>query len=347
MRDLKYLLAYVAPISAFIGLYFQGWFSPGSFYIAFVFIPLVELFRNGNTDNFSQEVEDSKSIDKIFDILLYLNVPILFLLITYFFYTVTYQQLSNWEIGLSVLNVGIVVSTIGINVAHELGHRQTAFEQNLSKLLLTTALYTHFFIEHNRGHHKHVATPADPASARLNEPLYVFWFRSSIHGYIHAWRLENIRLKTMGLSAFSLQNQMLRLQLLQLLYIIIIGIVFGPVAILYAIAIAVVAFLLLETVNYVEHYGLQRKQLPSGKYEAVQPWHSWNSNHDLGRIYLYELTRHSDHHFKATRKYQILRSFEESPQLPFGYPGSMIISFIPPIWYHLMNKRVEQIQYNK
>jgi len=127
---------------------------------------------------------------------------------------------------------------------------------------------------------------------------------------------------------------------MQVLYLVIIGLVFGTLASLYAIAVAIVAFLMLETVNYVEHYGLVRKKLPNGRYESVQPWHSWNSNHDLGRIYLYELTRHSDHHFKANRKYQVLRNFEESPQLPYGYPGSMLISTIPPIWFKLMNHRV-------
>jgi len=343
MKDLKYLLAYVAPLSAFVGLYFQGWLSPGSFYVAFVFIPFVELFNEGNSDNFNEEVEQSKLADKFFDILLYLNVPILFALITYFLYTITYVSLSNWELFFSTLSVGIVTSTIGINVAHELGHRQSKIEQGLSKLLLTFALYTHFFIEHNRGHHKNVATPADPATSRLNEPLYAFWFRSVFLGYASAWKIEHDRLRKLDIPLLSWQNEMIRLQLFQVIYLLTIGLIFGPIAVLYAIAIGIVAFLLLETVNYVEHYGLQRKRLPNGKYESVQPWHSWNSNHDLGRIYLYELTRHSDHHFKSTRKYQILRSYDKSPQLPMGYPGSMLVSFLPPIWFKMMNKRVAEL----
>lgn len=344
MKDLKYLLAYLAPISAFVGLYLQGWFAPGSFYIAFVIIPFVELFRSGSTENLSEAEEDSKAKAIFFDVLLYLNLPILFALVSYFLYTITYVPLTNWEIFFSIFNVGILVSTIGINVAHELGHRQTKHEQLMSKMLLTTALYTHFFIEHNRGHHKNVATYEDPATARLNEVLYTFWFRSTINGYIGAWKLEATRLRNMGESIFSVKNEMIRWQLIQLAYLSIIGITFGPQAILFAIAIAVVGFLLLETVNYVEHYGLTRERLANGRYEQVQPWHSWNSNHDLGRIYLYELTRHSDHHYKASRKFQILRNFKESPQLPFGYPGSMLLSTIPPVWFKLMNKRVASVK---
>jgi len=343
MKDLKYLLAYVAPISAFIGLYFQGWLAPGSFYVAFVIIPIIEVFRSGSSENLSETEEDSKVKAIFFDVLLWLNLPLLYLLISYFLYIVTTATLSTWEITFSIINVGIVVSTIGINVAHELGHRQNKVEQFMSKALLTTALYTHFFIEHNRGHHKHVATFEDPATARLNEPLYVFWFRSSIFGYIGAWKIEAKRLRKMGKSPISLQNEMITLQAVQILYLVLVGVAFGPIAVAYAIGIAVVGFLLLETVNYVEHYGLVRKKLPSGKYENVQPWHSWNSNHDLGRIYLYELTRHSDHHFKANRKYQVLRNFKESPQLPYGYPASMLISAVPPIWYRLMNRRVASI----
>jgi len=180
MKDLKYLLAYVAPISAFIGLYYQGWLAPGSFYVAFILIPILELFRKGSTENLSEEEEDSKVKAIFFDVLLWLNLPILYAVITYFLYTITYVPLSTSEIAFSILNVGILVSTAGINVAHELGHRQNKVEQFMSKALLTTALYTHFFIEHNRGHHKHVGTYEDPATSRLNESLYVFWFRSSI-----------------------------------------------------------------------------------------------------------------------------------------------------------------------
>ena len=137
---------------------------------------------------------------------------------------------------------------------------------------------------------------------------------------------------------------MLRYQLIHIVYFIAVGLVFGWAVIPFAVVVGIAGFSMLEFVNYIEHYGLVRRKKDSGRYENVQAIHSWNSDHDIGRIMLYELTRHSDHHFKATRKYQILRHFDKSPQLPYGYPGSILLSMIPPLWYRIMNKRVAEHQ---
>lgn len=340
-KDSKYLIAYLAPLAGYLGLYFGGWWSLGSIYVGFVAIPILETFLPGTPDNLSPKEESSKRSNRFFDYLLYLNIPILWGLVAYYFHLLGTQPLETYEVVCMTLNVGLVVGTIGINVGHELGHRTTQYEQFMSKFLLLSALYMHFFIEHNRGHHKHVATDEDPASARRGEVIYLFWFRSVIGGYINAWRLEFSRLSKMGKATFSWENEMLRFQLIQLAYLLTIGLLLGWNMIGYAVAIAVIGFLMLESVNYIEHYGLRRKKLASGRYEPVQPQHSWNSDHELGRIFLYELTRHSDHHFKATRKYQVLRHFEESPQLPMGYPVAILMSLIPPLWFAVMNKRVE------
>ena len=344
MKDAKYIVAYIAPIAAFLGLYFRSWASPGAIYIAFVIIPFIELFAKGTTANLSEEEEESKLASKFFDILLYLNVPILYGLIIYYFHILNTVDLTLLELIGCTANIGLIVGSIGINVAHELGHRSNKAEQFMSKLLLMSALYMHFFIEHNRGHHKHVATPEDPSSARFNENLYFFWLRSSMNGWINSWKLEKTRLEKNNQKILSLHNEMLVFQLIQIFYLILIGLFFSWSVVPFAILIGIIGFLTLETVNYIEHYGLQRDKLPSGKYETVQPWHSWNSNHDMGRIYLYELTRHSDHHFKANRKYQILRHFNEAPQLPLGYPGSMIMSMIPPLWFKVMNPRIKSLK---
>lgn len=342
MSDAKYLLAYTMPIVAFLGIYYGGFWSLGAIYLAFVIIPLLELLLPYSKKNFDHKEEEKRSSIVFFDVLLFLNIPILFAAIFYFFARVEAGGLTTFEsIGMT-LNIGVLIGTIGINVAHELGHRTTKYEQLMSKILLMPALYMHFFIEHNRGHHKNVATNEDPASARFGENVYRFWFRSMIYSYLDAWRLEAQRLKRMGKKTFSKENEMIWFQLTQLLYLLGVGAVFGWGLIPYAIGIALSGVLLLETVNYIEHYGLRRKKLASGRYENVQPFHSWNSNHELGRIFLYELTRHSDHHFKATRKYQILRHFEESPQLPLGYPASMLLSLVPPLWFGYMNEKVEK-----
>lgn len=340
-RDLKYLLAYLAPLAGYAGVYFGGWASPGSIYIGFVLIPMLEWVLPYSTANHPPQEEDSRAQRQLFDWLLYLNAPLLWGLVFYYFYSVGHRELSTAELVGMTFNVGLVVGIIGINVAHELGHRAKASEQNLAKCLLLSALYMHFIIEHNRGHHKHVATPEDPATARLGEPIYLFWLRSVAGSWRNAWRLEAQRL---GERRWSWRNEMLRFQGIQLAYLLGVGWWLGPAMVGFAVAIAVVGFLLLESVNYIEHYGLLRRRLDSGRFEPVAPRHSWNSDHELGRIFLYELTRHSDHHYKATRKYQVLRHFDESPQLPMGYPAAILLALLPPLWFGFMNPRVAQLQ---
>ncbi|MAT53690.1 MAG: alkane 1-monooxygenase [Saprospirales bacterium] len=341
LRDLKYLIAYIAPLSTLIAILWQGAWSYSTVVVAFVLIPIGEQLLGGSPKNLTPEEEGKKARTFFFDLLLYLNLPILYGLVFLFLKTVTTASLQTWEVVGLTLSTSIIVGTIGINVAHELGHRRKKFEQWLSKLMLTTALYTHFFIEHNRGHHVWVATDKDPASAPAGESLYHFWWRSISGSYLHAWQLEADRLKRKGRSPLSPSNQMIWLQLMQLLYLAAVWYLFGWTGLFFAVAIALGGALLLETVNYIEHYGLRRKKLPNGQYEKVKPWHSWNSDHELGRIFLYELTRHSDHHYKATRKYQVLRHFDESPQLPLGYPASMLLALIPPLWFRTMHERLK------
>jgi alkane 1-monooxygenase len=345
MKDFKYLIAYIVPFSAILALYAGGIWSFSGFYLAFVIIPVLEFFMPGTTENHGTEAEDTREKRFVFDFLLYTNLPLLFFIIFYFLQIVTYSDLAMYELVGMTLTVGIICGAMGINVAHELGHRETWYEQAMSKVLLLSCHYMHFFIEHNRGHHKNVSTDEDPASARFGENVYAFFVRSVVGSYCDAWKLENSRLAKEGKAAFSIYNEMIWYQVIQALYIIGIGLWFGKVAMLATIVAGIIGFLLLELINYIEHYGLRRKKLESGRYEKVMPHHSWNSNHDLGRIVLYELTRHSDHHYKATRKYQILRHFDESPQLPLGYPGSMLLALVPPLWFGLMDKEVEK--YNK
>lgn len=342
MKDAKYLLAYILPLSAIFSIYTLDVGSFTAVLVAFVLLPLIEFFLPQSTFNFSKIEEKSRLKDTFFDIMLYLNLPLLYGMVAYYFYTIHTQSLETYELVGMTLSVGIVIGGTGINVAHELGHRNNRLEQWMSKALLLPNLYMHFSIEHNRGHHKNVSTDLDSSSARLGENLYSFWVRSVTGVYVGAWRLENERLRRAGKSVFSIENEMIWFQVIQLLYLLLVGYIFGWTMVGFAIAIAIGGFLMLETVNYIEHYGLRRKKLPSGRYENVSPLHSWNSNHALGRIFLYELTRHSDHHYKATRKYQVLRHFDESPQLPYGYPGSMLLATVPPLWFKRMDKLVER-----
>lgn len=340
MKDAKYLIAYIAPLSAVAGLWLGGWWSFGMTYVAFGIIPFFELFLPKSVDNHAAEVEEDRSRHRFFDFLLYSHIPIMYALVIWACLKLQNEALSTLEIVGMTFNIGIMIGAFGINVAHELGHRASKFEQFLSKTLLLPALYQHFFIEHNRGHHKNVATELDPATSRLGENLYAFWWRSVKDSYVDAWRLEADRLARAGKSWFTFENEMVRFQVIQLAYLGTIWAVLGTPSVIFAVAAAVIGFLLLETVNYIEHYGLQRKMLGNGRYEPVLPHHSWNSDHELGRIFLYELTRHSDHHYKSTRKYQVLRHFDDSPQLPFGYPMCMLTALVPPLWFRLMDKKL-------
>ncbi len=343
-RDLKYLWAYVIPAVLVAVLALRGLLSFGGIAIAFVIIPLIELFLPGTTKNYSPEREEEQLKKPIFDILLYLNVLFVSLMVVWYLYLVAYVPLENYEYWGITGSMGVFLGAMGINVAHELGHRSTWYEQLMAGILLLPNLYMHFTIEHNRGHHVNIATDEDPASARYNEWLYAFWLRSVVGTYLSAWRLEAKRLHQAGKSPISIYNQMIHFQLIQAAYLLAIWFWGGLPLLLSATAIAVGGFLMLETVNYIEHYGLRRRRLPSGRYERVQPWHSWNSNHQIGRVVLYELTRHSDHHYKASRKYQVLRHFDESPQLPFGYPMSMVLALVPPLWFAIMNPRVKALE---
>ena len=202
----------------------------------------------------------------------------------------------------------------------------------------------HFYIEHNFGHHLNVATPDDGATARINQSIYSFWFTSITKQYIDAWKRQKIILEAQKKSFFSLKNDMMFYHLIQPLYLLSIYYVFSFEVMIFAIVVGIISILFLECINYIEHYGLQRQKLASGRYERVKPHHSWNSNFKIGRITLYELTRHSDHHFKSSKKYQILDNHEECPTLPMGYPSSILLSFIPPLWFRVMNPKVPQVK---
>ena len=337
--DFKYLIAYLAPLFGWAGIYLKGWASPGMFYLAFVIIPLVEPFLSDNKEN--SLMDESRRNIFFFDFLLYLHVPIVYSLLVYYLITVHNSSLTIFETFGLILNMGTLLGAMGINIGHELGHRKSPIEKVLSQLLLLPSLYMHFQIEHNLGHHKNVATPKDPSTARLNEPIYLFWLRSITGVYLNAWRISEHLRKAENISFFSFHNKMLIFTIIEFIYLSLVWFFFGFYILVMAVLTALVAVLLLESVNYIEHYGLRRKILESGRYEPVQIHHSWNSNHSLGRIFLFELTRHADHHYKSTRPYQILRHYDESPQLPMGYPAAIILSLIPPIWFKKINPLIK------
>jgi alkane 1-monooxygenase len=238
-----------------------------------------------------------------------------------------------------VLTVG-AINGVGIGTAHELGHKKEALDRWLSKIALAPSAYGHFFVEHNRGHHTRVATPEDPASARMGESFWAFLPRSVWGSLQSAWALEQERLNQKGMKVWHPQNHNLQAWGLTLVLFGALVAWLGWMALPFLLVQAVYAASMLEVVNYVEHYGLLRQKDTAGRYLRCEPEHSWNSNHLVGNLLLYQLQRHSDHHAHPSRRYQALRHFAAAPQLPAGYATMISVAYCPPLWFAWMDHRV-------
>ncbi|WP_457615896.1 alkane 1-monooxygenase [Lutibacter sp.] len=343
MHKLKYLNIFVLAATIYIALTNYGIWTYLPLLFTFVAIPLFELLFKPNRYNLSELEKEKAKNDKYFSFVLYAVVPIQVFLL-YLFLESVQDNLTTSDLVGRVIAFGISCGIFGINAGHELGHRSNRFEQLLGEILLLTSLETHFLPYHNSGHHYHVATPKDPASSRKGETVFAFWFRSQFGSYIQAWQIESRKLKKKKVPFISIYNRMLVYTFLQILLLFTIYTLFNfNTVILFGIASAI-GIILLETVNYIEHYGLVRKQNENGNYERVQPYHSWNSDHVVGRTLLFELSRHSDHHYRASKHYQILDSMPNSPQMITGYPGMMLLSLIPPLWFKIMHRELEKFK---
>ena len=341
-KSFKYLTPFVLYVLSMIAFSGNGIVCWLPLMYTFFLVPFLELFIKANPNNLDEVEEALAKKNSIYDYILYAAVIMQYYSLWLFLHSLKQDALSTLDIAGRVISMGLLCGTFGINVGHELGHRVNKLEQTFAKMLLLTSLYMHFFIEHNKGHHKHVATPNDPSTAKYNQSLYAFWPQTLIGTYLSAWKIANEEVTKNGMHWFSLQNEMLLFQLIQIAFVSIIYYFFGfPIAILFVIA-AFIGGLLLESVNYIEHYGLTRNESGEDQYERVQPHHSWNSNHIIGRLMLFELSRHSDHHYLASRKYQILRSFEHAPQMPTGYPGMILLSLCPPLWFKIMHHQIKK-----
>ena len=344
VKAFKYLSPAIIYMLAFYAFYSHGWVTWLPVMYAWIILPLTELALKPDEKNMGAAEEELAKKDRVYDYMLYVFVLLQFVALYFFLQSFQSQVLAGWEIAGRITAMGLLCGTFGINIGHELGHRVNAFEQGLAKATLLTSLYMHFFIEHNKGHHKNVATPEDPSSAHYNEPVYFFYYRTIVFSYLSAWKIANGEMAKKGWPVLHWKNEMVQAHVIQFLFVTIIFSAFGPTVTLYYLCAAAMGILLLETVNYIEHYGLQRKQTSVGKYERAMPHHSWNSNHILGRLMLFELSRHSDHHYLASKKYQVLQNHADAPQLPTGYPGSMLLAMVPPLWFYVMNRRIEKIK---
>ena len=339
MRALRYLMAYSLPVTVAISFLSEGWLSFLPLIYGFGVVPLLDQVVGPKSGNLTEAEHQSESANKLYDAVIYMAVPVQLVMLIWFLWEVRHPMATSDLVG-RITAMGMMCGVLGINVAHELGHRPKSFERAMAKILLGTSLYMHFYIEHNKGHHRNVGTSVDGATARRNEMLYSFWIRTIVQSFKSAWQITAKELGRKKLRVWSRQNEMLRMLAIQLALCVAIGLVFSWTVLGYFVCAAAMGILLLETVNYIEHYGLYRNKVSEFRYEDVEPRHSWNSDHVLGRLVLFELTRHSDHHYEPAKHYQLLDSMNGASQLPAGYPAMMLLSMFPPVWFRVMHPRL-------
>jgi alkane 1-monooxygenase len=349
-RDKKrylWLLGLVVPSLAFVawGLHaVTGWavFWYVGPIVVLGIVPAIDLVAGLDRSNPPDELIEALENDRYYRWITFAFLPIQYAAFVWACWMVTQPSMGPVDkLGLA-LSIGCIAG-IGINTAHELGHKKEQHERWLAKIALAQSFYGHFYIEHNRGHHVRVATPEDPASARVGESLYAFWPRTVAGSLRSAWNLEKPRFKRRGQTHWSIRNDVLNAWLMSAVLWGVMIAVFGWQVLPFLLVQAVVGLSLLEVVNYMEHYGMRRRRTGpdgTGRYERVLPSHSWNSNNIATNVLLYHLQRHSDHHANPTRRYQTLRDFEESPVLPTGYAGMILLALVPPLWRRVMDPRV-------
>lgn len=334
-----FLIAYIIPTFTVLTHYLGGAWNYATVALVFMAIPFLDLFLGRDTENPSEPSMENLKKERFFRFVTFFWAPAQYAFIIWAALRLETMTLFE-QLGL-LLSVGTVNGALGFTIGHELGHRTEKLEQWLAQVLYMSMGYGHFFIEHNLGHHRNVATPEDPATSRLGECFYTFYPRTIIGGWKSAWSIEKRRLNRRNLTMASPRNRMIWYFLAPIVFAILFWQLVSLTAAIFFVAQAILAVSLLELINYIEHYGLLREKNEKGQYVKVQPHHSWNASERLTNFLLFNLQRHSDHHANANRRYQTLRYFKDVPQLPTGYGGMVLLALVPPLWFRIMNPRVE------
>lgn len=346
----KFFLApTIIPIVLLTAFSHLNWISYLGLLFVFVVVPILDLiFPKSTVNPTSTEEEESIIRNKIFDYLVWLMLPLMLFLWSIFIYTLkSNPNASLFTIMGWTASMGMACGILGINVGHELGHRITNWQRFVGKALLWTSLRMTFYIEHNWGHHKEVSTSEDPASARKGEIVWSFIPRSIFLTWLNSWRIQKKLLEGRNKGFFSIYNDVFWFTIIQWSTVIGIFVAFGIKAGIAFLGACLIGMILLEMVNYIEHYGLRREKNAKGRYERTLPIHSWNSDHAFSGAALFNLSRHSDHHYIASRPYQILRNFDNAPNMPTGYAGMIVVSWFPSLWFAIMHPMIDRIKNNK
>lgn len=348
LKDPNKALWLFSPLVPIMALFYLGlgyWTGQLAFYWAFpvviyVFIPVTDWLVGRNTRNPSAALIDAMERDPYYPALVYAFVPFQFIVTGFGAWVIAMSPpLPWWAIFGLALSVG-VVNGVGFIAAHELTHKKNALDRWLAKLSLAPTAYGHFFAEHVRGHHKNVATPGDPTSSLLGESFWRYLPRAMLTGIVSAWRIERDRLQRQGRSTWIPANENLHTWAMTVALFGGLVLWLGWIVFPFLLAQAAYGIILLEVTNYIEHYGLLRKKLPNGNYEPCSPAHAWDSNHFVCTLFLFQLQRHADHHSNPGNRYQSMRCFDGTPQLPASYVTMMLVAYVPPLWYRVMDHRV-------
>jgi alkane 1-monooxygenase len=305
----------------------------------YVIFPLLDWVIGSDSSNPPEEIVPQLEEDKFYRLLTYATIPMHYIVLVACTWVVGTQSLSPIMVVVLAIIAG-GASGIGINTAHELGHKNTTLENWLAKITLAVPAYGHFCVEHNRGHHVRVSTPEDFASSRLGESIYAFAMREIPGTAKRGWQLERERLAKLGVSTWSIHNEILQSYAISAVLQGSLVAYFGWITLPFLLIHNFWAWFQLTSANYIEHYGLLREKKANGNYERCKPHHSWNANYVLSNIVLFHLERHSDHHAYPARRYQSLRNFEDIPELPAGYFGMYLVAYFPWLWYKVMDERV-------
>jgi alkane 1-monooxygenase len=328
-----------------IALYFRfghEWLLGVPLIINYFLIPVLDWIIGSDGNNPPEEIVPQLEEDRYYRYLTWATVPLHFVTLLAVAWFAATQGISAGAVVLMAITAG-AYSGLAINTAHELGHKKLAFEQWLAKIALAIPAYGHFCVEHNRGHHRHVATPGDPASARMGESIYRFALREIPGAFRRGWAEESERLQGRGQATWSVHNTILQSYAMSLLMQGGLLLAFGWVMLPFLAIHNFWAWYQLTSANYIEHYGLLRETSGDGRYERCQPHHSWNANFVFSNVVLFQLERHSDHHANSSRRYQSLRNFEGIPELPNGYFGTYLLAYVPWLWYRVMDKRLLEL----
>ena len=341
-KRFAWLFSVAGPAVSLVGTVAVSSFGIGSWILFFplvfyyFFVPLLDFLIGEDTSNPPEASIAALEADAYYRWITYATIPILWIAVIFNCIFLCTSTLTVMEWIATVITTGSVLG-FGLNVSHELGHKLQTLPRKVALFNTALGAYGHFSIEHNRGHHRHVSTPEDPASSKMGENIYQFACREMPGAALRAWRLEADRLQRLGKPVWYFENEILQaLCLTALVYGSLISL-YGLDMVIVLIPVAIWGAFQLTSANYVEHYGIQRLKTANGDYEHCQPHHSWNSNHLVSNLVLFQLQRHSDHHTHPGRSYQSLRDFPELPRLPSGYFGMFFLAYLPPLWYRVMD----------